>query len=234
MSTPNPTTADQAPPATRSRELRLSDVRAVARLHLTLFPDYFLSRLGPAFLERFYAGFAGSGPDLGFVAESAGEVVGFVVGTTEPRGVYRRFYRRHALRLGPAFLRRCLTDAAVRRAVRPRLRHVGLAFLSLLRRPSLGRARGPAAATATVPVARLMGIAVRPDHRGTGLADELADRFCGRCAAAGIETVGLSVHEDNGRAIAFYVRSGWQRDRAARAGIGFVRPAAVAGPGRSS
>jgi ribosomal protein S18 acetylase RimI-like enzyme len=204
------------------RELRPEDVRSVVDLHEQLFPEYFLTHLGATFLELFYAQFTGRGPDFGFIGEVAGSPVGFVVGTVDPLNVYRAFYRRHLLRLALIVAARVLTDRQVRSLLAPRLRHVAMAASSVLRR-SPSRAAPQAG---SLPAARLLSIGVLADHRGQGVAEALAARFCARCAEAGVERVGLSVQTENGRAIAFYERTGWQRGGASRTGIEFVRQVA--------
>lgn len=191
-------------------------------LHQQLFPDYFLTHLGPTFLELFYAQFAGRGPDLGFIGEVVGSPVGFVVGTVDPVNVYRSFYRRHLLRLAPIVVARVLRDRQVRSLLAPRLRHVAVAASSILRR-SPSRAAPQAASPRT---ARLLSIGVLADHRGQGIAEALATQFCASCAEAGVHRVGLSVQTENGRAIAFYEKTGWLRGGASRTGIEFVREVA--------
>ncbi|MGH2466144.1 MAG: hypothetical protein ACRDGL_00190, partial [Candidatus Limnocylindrales bacterium] len=143
MSAPAPRPPIASPRGlTTTRELRPSDVAGVVELHLALFPEYFLTHLGRAFLGRFYAGFARGGADFGFVAEANGQPVGFVVGTLDPADVYRRFYRRNLLHLGPIVLDRIVRDAYVRRHLGPRLRHLALAAVSLLQ-PGTRPARAP-------------------------------------------------------------------------------------------
>ncbi|MER7762038.1 GNAT family N-acetyltransferase [Streptomyces sp. NPDC097619] len=58
----------------------------------------------------------------------------------------------------------------------------------------------------------LVGVYVRPEHRGTGLTEALfaaALDWCWGLAEPRLERVRLFVHEDNGRAQAFYQRAGF-------------------------
>lgn len=59
---------------------------------------------------------------------------------------------------------------------------------------------------------QLVGVYMRPEHRGTGLAAQLfeaAVEWSWACSA--VERVRLYVHEDNHRAEAFYRRRGFRR-----------------------
>ncbi|MFI0785021.1 GNAT family N-acetyltransferase [Streptomyces lydicus] len=63
-----------------------------------------------------------------------------------------------------------------------------------------------------VPQTHLFGVYVRPEHRGTGLAQELfgaAIRWSWGIAEPVVERVRLWVHEANGQAEAFYRRLGF-------------------------
>jgi ribosomal protein S18 acetylase RimI-like enzyme len=56
---------------------------------------------------------------------------------------------------------------------------------------------------------RLLSIAVHPDFQGSGAAKAVADAFEAGVRANGHDRIGLSVHADNPRAIAFYLKTGW-------------------------
>lgn len=70
---------------------------------------------------------------------------------------------------------------------------------------------------------RLLGIAVAPEQRGSGLASRLTERFEDVLRQAGHLRVGLSVLPDNQRAIAFYKKTGWQVTYASEAGSWFEK-----------
>ncbi|WP_425247441.1 GNAT family N-acetyltransferase [Streptomyces sp. NEAU-NA10] len=55
----------------------------------------------------------------------------------------------------------------------------------------------------------VVGVFVRPDCRGIGLTEVLFDAGLEWAWARGVERVRLIVHEDNGRARAFYRRAGF-------------------------
>ncbi|MEU2562630.1 GNAT family N-acetyltransferase [Streptomyces longispororuber] len=81
----------------------------------------------------------------------------------------------------------------------------------LVEEPGAGSVLGPGG---TVPQAHLVGVYVRPEHRGTGLTEALfqaAVEWARAPEGAGVERVRLFVHEANGRAEAFYRRFGFVR-----------------------
>jgi ribosomal protein S18 acetylase RimI-like enzyme len=192
------------------------DVPAVAALHQTVFPGYFLTLLGQEFLELFYAQFVARAGNHGLVAKRDGRLLGFVVATSDAPALYRTFYRSHFLRLSWIVLRRLIMCAELRRSVATRAGHVRHAFDSLLRRPAPAQPGGD-------PTARLLSIGVHPEQRGQGIAEELVNRLCEELRGEGVGAVGLSVRGDNSRAIAFYRRTGWQQESAHSGALQFVR-----------
>jgi GNAT superfamily N-acetyltransferase len=56
----------------------------------------------------------------------------------------------------------------------------------------------------------VVGVFVRPEERGNGLTDVLFDAGLQWAWAAGVERVRLIVHEENGRALRFYRRAGFE------------------------
>jgi ribosomal protein S18 acetylase RimI-like enzyme len=188
------------------RDLQVGDLPAAAALHREVFGDYFLGHMGQRFLELFYGEFVGRSGTYTVVALDGGRVVGTVIGATDLGKVFSDFYRRHFLALAWQVMVRFVRDGYIRGHVRSRLPHVGRAIKS-----RLGIARPTPAAVAEWPAAQLLSIGVAASQRGTPVGAELVTRFCDRMAADGVDAVGLSVFEDNPRAIAFYERMGWTR-----------------------
>ncbi|WP_180686225.1 GNAT family N-acetyltransferase [Streptomyces gossypiisoli] len=56
----------------------------------------------------------------------------------------------------------------------------------------------------------VVGVYMRPEHRGCGLTELLFDEALEWCWARGLERVRLIVHEENGRAQAFYRKVGFE------------------------
>lgn len=66
------------------------------------------------------------------------------------------------------------------------------------------------------PQAMLTSVYVAPEHRGLGVADQLLEAALEAAAELGAGTLELGVHEDNGRARAFYERHGFAATGASR------------------
>jgi ribosomal protein S18 acetylase RimI-like enzyme len=75
---------------------------ALATLHASAFPGFFLTSLGQTFLRRLYAGFITHPQGICLVAEEEGTMIGFVAGTMSPSNFFRELLRRQALRFAIA------------------------------------------------------------------------------------------------------------------------------------
>lgn len=202
------------------RNMCTSDLEAIVALHLRAFPDYFLSHLGATFLHHFYSEFVEQRHSYGFVALNEEQIVGLVMGVADSAAHYRRFYRRHAINLIPIVVSRLVTDNYVRKNFRSRLPHLSILFRSFLQSR---QASSTYSARAEGIPARLLSIAVDSDYRGQGIADELVRYLCDAMHRNGIERVGLSVLKNNSRAVAFYEKTGWQREKTTPQGIYYWR-----------
>jgi len=204
------------------RDIAPGDVPAVAALHRRMFPDYFLSHMGQRFLECFYREFVLWAENCATVADLEGQVVGFVAGSADSANLYRRLYRRRFLTIGGLVVARFFADGYVRRHVFRRLPHVGLAIRSLFTRRSR-RPPGTPDPDSGEPLACLLSIAVSPEHRGRGIAEQMVDQFCGQLRGCGAREVLLSARPENKRAIAFYKKSGWTLSEVKPNGVYFTR-----------
>lgn len=180
-----------------------NDARHLAEIHTAAFPDYFLTRLGPAFLQRYYGAFLHE-PHTVVIGTVGDRPSGFVAGTTDLVRFRRDLYRPNLMRFPAIVAKRVLTDPVVRRHVRERLHHVRLAVASLVRR-SDGADPDPSSMTTS----SLFSICVDPAAQGSGLADAVMTAYLEAERDHGARRVILSVFDDNARAIRFYERSGW-------------------------
>jgi ribosomal protein S18 acetylase RimI-like enzyme len=198
--------------------MRIEDVAGAARLHACVFPDYFLTHMGPRFLEGFYGEFVGQPGNYGLVATCDQGLIGCVIGTLNSQACYERFYRHNLGMISWTVLQRLVLDAYVRRNLGARMVHVGRAFRSLI------GVKGTHSAEAGPPTARLLSIGVDPEWRGQGIAAELVAEYCRELWEDGVERVGLSVRRDNHGAIAFYGATGWYEEGADDTTMRFSRP----------
>jgi len=171
--------------------LQPSHAPAVAKLHARGIPTGFISSLGSNFLTALYTALAKSPSAFGFVAEGAGEIVGFVAFTANIRDLYRALLLRHGLRFAGLLARRMLRLSVAR--------HI---FQNLLY-PVRGDMRG-------LPQAELLSIVVSEHARGRGIAGELIAVGLRECARRRIPRVKVLVAAENQPANQLYRRCGFR------------------------
>jgi ribosomal protein S18 acetylase RimI-like enzyme len=214
---------DASPRAT-VREMSVSDLRSVALLHQAIFPGQLLTMLGTRLLVRFYYEFATGEESLALVAVADGVPVGFVAATRDKAALFRRFYRTSLLSLAltasmrPRIWSMLWRGSAARRT---QLRYVLRSLFGRAHTPSPSRL---AADDVTVDIpTRLMSIGVASAWRGTGLAEKLVNVLCERLRDNGVDVVGLSVRQENARAIRYYDRTGWIVHKRTDSGVYYYR-----------
>jgi ribosomal protein S18 acetylase RimI-like enzyme len=141
-------------------------------------------------LRLFYAEAVALG-EICLVATSDGLVAGFVAGSAQPGGFFKKLIRRRALAFGlaalPAVLRRPSTAARVARA--------------LVKPKQAAKAAG---------IATLMSIGVDPATQGTGAGKALMLAFLDEARRRGATTVDLTTDKlENDRTNAFYLSLGF-------------------------
>jgi|WetSurMetagenome_2_1015567.scaffolds.fasta_scaffold01171_6 ribosomal protein S18 acetylase RimI-like enzyme len=172
-----------------------ADVPAVVQVHLDSFPGFFLTFLGPAFLRELYVATLADSSGISFVAEDGEGICGFVAGTAQPAGFYRRLLRRRWWRFALA------------------------AVLPVLKRPSiitrlLGAFSMPEQATQQEGRGTLMSIAVLPEAQGNGIGQALVWAFLGAADQRGLRQVDLTTdRDDNETANRFYQNLGFVCER---------------------
>lgn len=154
------------------RPLLATDISRVVEIHLSAFPEFFLSFLGPKFLHLFYAQAVELG-EIALVIEVEGSIVGFVVGSACPSGFFKRLLYRKAFLFALA------------------------AIPSILRQPSsfLRVARAllkPAEAARPAYTATLMSLAVDQEAQRGGIGRMLAIGFLAEAARRGAKCADLT------------------------------------------
>lgn len=184
------------------RDATDDDLLAIARLHVHAFPDSVLGRLGVEAVRRNYRWqLDGPHDTTAIVAGSDGTVEGFLFG-----GVFRGstigFVKTQKWFLAGRVLRHPSIVAG----------RIGRDRLALAGRLLSTRWTAPAPEDPAGVPRRSFGvlaIAVDPTAQGRGVGRALMDEARARATRTGFETMHLSVHPDNDRAIAFYRSLGW-------------------------
>jgi ribosomal protein S18 acetylase RimI-like enzyme len=172
--------------------MELRHVKAVVNIHLARFPGFFLTFLGPRFLQLFYHEILATPGQVSLVAVDGDRVIGFVTGLDHQGRFFGRLVRRRLV----AFAWTSLAAAVRRPSIIPRL------FRAL----TYSRGAQDAAAQAL-----LMSIAVAADATGAGIGQTLVSRFLEEMRLKGVESVSLTTdRDDNDRVNAFYQALGFQ------------------------
>ncbi len=194
---PNGTQGGQGPTGAdlRVRAADDADAATAARFHADRIDQGFLSFLGTGFLTRLYRRISRTPGSFLLVAvddqaaggRDGGGVVGFIAGSSDVGGLYRRFVLYDGV---PAGL-----------AAAPRLARGWRRMLETLRHGSGGSGTGRGT--------ELLAVAVDPDHGGRGVGTALVDAFLARTVADGGTAAYVVVGADNATAIGLYSRCGF-------------------------
>lgn len=177
------------------RKMELSDISAVVSIHLKGFSGFFLTYLGRAFLRELYTAIVADQDGIGLVVEDENGVSGFVTGTAQPTGFYRRLLRQRWWRFAWA----SVLPVFKRPSTIPRL----------LRGFSM-----PEQATKQIGRGTLMSIAVLPDRQGEGIGQVLVRAFLKEAVHRGLNQVDLTTDRDNNEAAnRFYQNLGFVCER---------------------
>lgn len=175
--------------------MRHEDLDVVVDVHITSFPNFFLTFLGKGFLALLYEALL-SGPEgIAIVASAKGSVVGFVAGVSDQLVFYRTLLKRKKW----AFARASMSALFRNPGIAPRL-------IRALRRP--------AEAEQATTAACLLSIAVLPDFRGTGVGKRLVDEFSEALRREGGTAFCLITDRDDNESVnRFYKESGFRLAR---------------------
>ena len=174
------------------RPMQHLDVLAVVDIHIQAFQGFFLSFLGPRFLQELYSAIIADPSGIAFTFHEDDNLLGFVVGTDQPSGFYRRLLRRRWWRFALA------------------------SFMPLLKNPTiiprLFRAFSmPQQGDAGKECGTLMSIAVLPEAQGNGVGKELVGAFLQEASRRKLKQVNLTTDKLNNDAVnLFYQRLGFK------------------------
>lgn len=176
-----------------SCNLTSRQIEAIVCLHREAFPGFFLTFLGPRFLQVLYRSFWDADTGICVVAQYGDELIGFAAGTTEPETFFRTVLRRRVL---------SFVVAAVPGLLRNPIFVIRKCFGALFY-----RGEKPAA----MPTAGLLSsLAVSPHVSGRGVGRQLVEAFCGEARERGVDAVYLATDaSDNDSVNRFYEKCGF-------------------------
>lgn len=194
------------------RAMKGHDASSVARVHIGAFSGYFLTQMGPDFIERYYREHALAPDAYALVATDGDLIAGFLVGTIQGSQVERRFFRRHWPKLAATILAKALTDGHARRSIAARVPVMQRAARAIFTPARVQRSRSKTAPPEEPSGTRasLLSIGVDPGYRGMGVADMLQSAFIDQARRDGVAWLRLNVKPDNQRAVGFYKKTGWR------------------------
>lgn len=175
------------------REMTVFDVKEVAKVHLASFPNFFLSFLGIRFLETLYKSFIDDQESISLVYVDSHEfILGFVAGSVNPSGFYKRAIKRRAIQFAISSIPTIFKNPIII----PRL-------FEALKKPSESKD--------SVGDCFLMSIGVLPERKGLGLGKLLEKEFCNIAKGKGAKIIELTTDRDNNVDVNhFYIKTGYE------------------------
>jgi ribosomal protein S18 acetylase RimI-like enzyme len=178
-------------PVNKIRPMLPGDVDTVIEVHKDAFHGFFLTFLGPAFLREFYTGVCADPSGIAIVS-GEGSIAGFVVGTTEPSGFYKRLIQKRWWKFALASVKPVIEKPVIV----PRL-------LRALTLPSK-------TATPDVKMGTLMSLGVSKEFHGNGIGKYLVCSFLEKSRQRDVEIVNLLTDAiDNDSTNEFYRKMGF-------------------------
>ena len=178
------------------RKARISDLPGIVSIHQKAFASFFLTRLGGAFLRRYYKLVLDYSPGIFLVSEGRSGLEGFACGFVDPERFYGLMSKNKWSFALP------ILSAVVRRP-------------SLV--PQIARSMKRVEKQVSHRVARsceLASIAVMPEVSGRGVGKALVNAFLKQAWSLGAQHIHLDTEAgDNESANMFYHKAGFQFSR---------------------
>lgn len=171
--------------------LKKEHAKQVACLHISGIPTGFISSLGEKFVTALYESMTESPYGFGFVEETKGKVVGFVVFTINIKGLYKTICLERGIRFFFLLFSKLISLKTIKK------------IFETLFYPSRTETRD-------LPKAELLSIVVADTERGKGIAGELIQHGLCECHNSGIEKVKVLVAEFNAPANHLYKKNGFE------------------------
>lgn len=192
------------------KHLNLSDLDGITNVHMQAFPNSALSRIGSIAVTKYYEWqLMGPHDTVCLGAYSGEELVGFCFG-----GIFRGALGGFLEKNKKLLIRRVL--------IRPWLLFNPIfrdrAFFAIKRifnfspKPSSKHTPNSNANNQSGRAFGILSIAVSPSYQGAGVARLLMEHSETAASQQGFDSMRLTVHPTNLRAIVFYEKMGWQKN----------------------
>ncbi len=172
-----------------------ADIQKISRIHCAVLPEGFLAQLGPSVLASIYAAALRAPGAIGLAVRNGPEIGGFLLATTDTRGLFRHVLLRRAFPLVSSLV------AVIRR--NPKVLRQILESLRYPSRRKVGLGEGP-------DDAELISIGVLPEHQSKGYAREMILALNKEFSKKGAGSYVVSVYSSNEKAKALYRRMGFE------------------------
>lgn len=170
----------------------LNSIPVLVSIHMQAFQGFFLTFLGSKFLSVVYSSILKDPSGIALAAWQGNQIIGFVFGSTQPQGLYRRLLIKHWWQFGWAAFPVVIQNPKV--------------IPRLLRAFTISTEALPVAGCAT-----LMSIAVIPDSQNSGAGKALVEEFLFQCKQRGVLHVNLTTDATNNEKVnRFYQKMGFQ------------------------
>ncbi len=178
------------------RKAAAADIREVVLVHEEAFAGFFMTRLGPGFLHKYYVAVLNYCGSVFYVALRERRIVGFVAGFVDPAGFYRSL-RSRRLRLALAVALRMFSSPGL--------------LVRVFATSRLASARSSRHDDSEA--AELASIGVMPGAAGNGIGRRLVRAFCEEAFSRKAARVLLTTDAENNSAVnSFYLSLGFKRN----------------------
>jgi ribosomal protein S18 acetylase RimI-like enzyme len=168
------------------------DVPLCIHVHSLAFKGFFLTFLGPRFLTELYTAILCDASGICMVSSQNNQISGFVVGSSQSTGLYKRLLKQRLFSFGIATIPAVLRNPTII--------------------PRVFRAFSKPSEVLPVPnCGTLMSIAVYPSSQGNSIGQMLVRAFLQEASNRGLEYVNLTTDRlNNDHANRFYQRLGFE------------------------
>lgn len=160
-------------------KIRSCDIPKIVSIHLEAFPNYFLTDLGKDVLNHFYSLILKESNAISFCVRSNDMIIGFVLASTQAKGLYKRiFFRGFFNLITPLFISFLKNPLLFKRMI--------ISFISTYKH-KIQKSRS----------ASILSICVRPDNGGKGIGKFLIEKLENELIVQNVDSYYLTTDSDN-------------------------------------